>query len=110
MHENNVAHRYDLWLQGSSMSIPSLTVFYRDCTVNNIMFDPSTRISPRYYFIGFDFSRRYTSRMATDRPPRGADKLAPEHISGRPCNPFHTDIYYIGNLVHEEFANVRRCF
>ncbi|KAH9971422.1 kinase-like domain-containing protein [Lactifluus volemus] len=85
MHERNVAHR--------------------DCTVNNIMFDPSTRISPRYYFIGFDFSRRYTSRMATDRPPRGADKLAPEHISGRPCNPFHTDIYYIGNLVHEEFTN-----
>ncbi|KAI0265928.1 hypothetical protein BC834DRAFT_955198 [Gloeopeniophorella convolvens] len=111
MHEHNVAHR--------------------DCTVNNIMYDPSgmyphgyhpvkternknfkgkatsftrTQRPPRYYFIDFGLSRQYSSRDATDEPLRGGDKSAPEHRSKKPCNPFHTDIYYIGNLVREEFT------
>ncbi|KAI0265922.1 kinase-like domain-containing protein [Gloeopeniophorella convolvens] len=110
MHEQNVAHR--------------------DCTVNNIMLDPSrmypngfhpvktdrnrsfkgkapaytrTERPPRYYFIDFGLSRQYTSRDAMDDPLRGGDKSAPEHRYRRQCNPFHTDIYYIGNLVREEF-------
>ncbi|KAI0296110.1 kinase-like domain-containing protein [Multifurca ochricompacta] len=112
MHQRNVAHR--------------------DCTANNIMFDASemypngfhpvkidrnrnfkgrakaytrTKRPPRYYFIDFGLSRRYPSRDVTDDPLRGGDRSAPEHQSGRRCNPFHTDIYYIGNFVRQEFVN-----
>ncbi|KAH9035561.1 hypothetical protein EDB85DRAFT_868892 [Lactarius pseudohatsudake] len=110
MHRRNVAHR--------------------DCTVYNIMFDPSqmypngfhpvkinrnrnfegtakahtrTQHPPRYYFINFGLSRQYTSRDATDEPLRGGDESAPELRSRRPCNPFQTDIYYIGNLIRQKF-------
>ncbi|KAI0296104.1 kinase-like domain-containing protein [Multifurca ochricompacta] len=111
MHEKNVAHR--------------------DCTANNIMFDPSgmypkgfhpikinrcknfkrnakrytrTQRPPRYYLIDFGLSRQYSSRDALDEPLRGGDKSAPEHQHGGPCNPFQTDIYYLGNLIREKFT------
>jgi len=110
MHQKNVAHR--------------------DCTANNIMFDPSemypqgfhpakvnrtrdfkgkakqytrTQRPPRYYLIDFGLSQQYLSREALDEPIRGGDKSAPEHQNGTWCNPFHTDIYYLGNLVRQEF-------
>ncbi|KAH9167190.1 kinase-like domain-containing protein [Lactarius sanguifluus] len=110
MHERNVAHR--------------------DCTENNIMLDPSgmypkgyhpiqknrsrnfkgrakrytrTDRPPRYYLIDFGLSRRYSSRHVLDEPLRGGDKNAPEHLRGGRCNPFPVDIYYLGNLVREQF-------
>ncbi|KAI9509439.1 kinase-like domain-containing protein [Russula earlei] len=110
MHKRNIAHR--------------------DCYVNNIMFDPSgmypegfhprqidrsrdfrgrakrytrTERPPRYYMIDFGLSRKYPSRDVVDMPLRGGDKSAPEHRDGRWCNPFHTDVYYLGNLVRHEF-------
>ena len=107
----------------------------RDCTVNNIMLDPlgmfpqsyhparldrslnfkkrakcytRTERPPRYYLIDFGLSRRYSSRNVLDEPLRGGDKSAPEHKNGaRRCNPFHTDIFYLGNLVREYFMRVR---
>jgi hypothetical protein len=60
----------------------------------------------RYYLIDFGLSQRYSSRDALDVPLRGGDKTAPEHQLGRRCNPFHTDIYYLGNLIRERFLNV----
>jgi len=110
MHQRNIAHR--------------------DCTANNIMFGPSdmfpegyhpiqmnrsrdfkgvvkqytrTQRPPRYYLIDFGLSRQYISREVLDEPHRGGDKSAPEHRSGKWCNPFYTDIYYLGNLVRSEF-------
>jgi hypothetical protein len=65
-----------------------------------------TQRPPIYYFIDFGLSRQYASRDALDEPVRGGDKSAPEHRSRRRCNPFQTDIYYIGNLVRQEFMNV----
>jgi hypothetical protein len=62
----------------------------------------------RYYLIDFGLSRRYNSRKALDQPIRGGDKSAPEHQRGNLCNPFHTDIYYLGNLVRERFLKVRQ--
>ena len=61
----------------------------------------------RYYLIDFGLSRRYSSRRALDQPIRGGDKSAPEHRLRNLCNPFHTDIYYLGNLVRERFLKVR---
>jgi hypothetical protein len=135
MHERYIAHRYGARLPSTALRV--LKVFYSDCTANNIMLDPSgmypngfhpvkidrnrnfkgtakaftrTQRPPVYYFIDFGLSRRYTSRDVMDEPLRGGDKSAPEHKLGRRCNPFHTDIYYIGNLVREEFMNVRGHF
>ena len=62
----------------------------------------------RYYLIDFGLSRRYSSRNALDQPMRGGDKSAPEHHFGNPCNPFHTDIYHLGNLLRERFLKVRQ--
>ena len=62
----------------------------------------------RYYLIDFGLSRRYSSRNTLDQPIRGGDKSAPEHRLGSLCNPFHTDIYYLGNLVRQYFLKVRR--
>ncbi|KAH9971368.1 hypothetical protein BGW80DRAFT_1322100 [Lactifluus volemus] len=114
----------------AQISIPGLKVICSDCTANNIMFDPSgmypngfhpirtdrnrnfkgaakaytrTQRPPVYYFIDFGLSRQYASRSVMDSPLRGGDKSAPEHRSGMRCNPFHTDIYYIGNLKYRGF-------
>jgi hypothetical protein len=65
-----------------------------------------TQRPPRYYLIDFGLSRQYSSRNAIDDPLRGGDKSAPEHQSGRRCNPFQTDIYHLGNLVRERFIKV----
>ena len=105
-----------------------------DCTANNIMFGASgmypngfhpvennrnknfkgtakaytrTQRSLFYYLIDFGLSRYYISRDVTDESLRGGDKSAPEHRSKGRCNPFQTDIYYIGNLVRHEFMEVR---
>ncbi|KAI0265981.1 hypothetical protein BC834DRAFT_824509 [Gloeopeniophorella convolvens] len=115
MHENRVAHR--------------------DCTLMNIMFDPSemypepfhpaamkrsrdfqgkarrytrTRCPPRYFLIDFGLSREYDPENG---PPlesvlRGGDSSAPEHRdTDIPCDPFPTDVYYLGNLVRRELMN-----
>ena len=112
MHERNIAHG--------------------DCTANNIRFDPSgmyphgfyprqinrngdfrakrytrTQRPPRYYLVDFALSRQYPSRDTLDRPLRGGDESAPEHRRETRCNPFHTDIYYLGYLVRQEFMRVR---
>jgi hypothetical protein len=69
-----------------------------------------TRPRPIYYFTGLDLSRRYESRDVLDEPSHGRDQSAPEHQSQTQCNPFHADIYYIGNLVRQEFIEVRPSF
>ena len=132
MHERNIAHRYAPSPTDRKHSL-RLDPF-RDCTVNNIMFDPSdmyphgfhpvqmdrsrdfigrakrytrTQRPPRYYLINFGLSRQYRSRKTLDAPLRGGDKSAPEHRNAARCNPFYTDIYFLGNLVQQEFIQVR---
>jgi hypothetical protein len=61
---------------------------------------------PRYYLIDFGLSRRYPSRNVSEEPLRGGDRSAPEHHRGGWCNPFYTDIYYLGNLVRNSFMRV----
>jgi len=113
MHENHVAHR--------------------DCTYENIMLDPTnmypnpfhpvamgrskdfrrkakaysrTRCPSRYLIIDFGLSRRYdpADGPPVDVPIHGGDKSAPELQEGKTSyNPFPTDVYYLGNLVREEY-------
>ena len=112
----------------------------RDCTSENIMLDPSnmyprsfhpveiglstdfrrkakrysrTRRPTKYLLIDFGLSRRYDSANGPplDIPYRGGDKSAPEHQDmTRPCNPYPTDVYYLGNLVREDFMQVQAFF
>ncbi|KAH9959175.1 kinase-like domain-containing protein, partial [Russula dissimulans] len=113
MHENHVAHR--------------------DCTLWNIMLDPShmypesfhlaviekskdfrrkakwysrTRRPTRYLLIDFGLSRRYdpANGPPLEKPVHGGDKTVPEHRDlNTPCNPFPTDVYYLGNMIREDY-------
>ena len=65
-----------------------------------------TQRPPRYYLTDFSLSRKYPSRDTLDEPLLG-EMSAPEHQHKRRCNPFHTDIYHLGNLVRESFMKVR---
>ncbi len=69
-----------------------------------------TERPPKYFFIDFGISRKYE---ASDTAPiddiiRGGDKSPPEfrNPTGR-CNPFPTDVYYLGNTIRTYFLNVR---
>jgi hypothetical protein len=64
---------------------------------------------PKYYFIDFGISRRYNPE---DRPPLeppigGGDKSVPEFRHPVPCDPFPTDIYYMGNFIRKWIIMVR---
>jgi hypothetical protein len=133
MHENRVAHRY-LFL--FTTPFRPLMPFIRDCTSENIMLDPlgmypksfhpveitrtrdyrgkakghtRTWRPPRYLLIDLGLSRLYDTANGPplDIPLRGGDKSAPEHQDQTtPCNPFPTDVYYLGNLVREDYIQV----
>jgi serine/threonine protein kinase len=112
-------------------------VAHRDCTYRNIMLEPSnmypdsfhpvnmgrskdfrhkvkgysrTWRPTRYLLIDFGLSRRYdpTNGPPLDQPLRGGDKSAPEHQDGKTlCDPFPTDVYYLGNLVRKYY--IQKC-
>jgi hypothetical protein len=65
---------------------------------------------PKYYFVDMGISRKYKPNQL---PPiediiRGGDKDPPEHNSGiLACDPFPTDVYYVGNMIRKDFFQVR---
>jgi hypothetical protein len=125
------------WFTAVRFSLRSNVTYARDCTIENIMLDPSnmypesfhpvrmsrsrdfrhkakaytrTRRPSSYLLIDFGLSRYYNPANGPplDKPLRGGDKTAPEHRDDRTlCNPFPTDVYYLGNLVREYFMQVR---
>ncbi|PBK85266.1 hypothetical protein ARMGADRAFT_942249, partial [Armillaria gallica] len=71
-----------------------------------------TKCWPRYYLIDFGISRRYdpSDGLPMEPPIGGGDKHPPEHsiITVNPpwvddCNPFPTDVYYLGSLLKRTF-------
>lgn len=69
-----------------------------------------TRRPTKYLLIDFGLSRRYglANGSQLDKLYRGGDKSAPEHQDvTRPCNPFPTDVYYLGNVIREYFMQVQ---
>ena len=62
----------------------------------------------KYYLIDFGISRRYEPDVVPlEDPIWGGDKTVPEfQNSDEPCNPFPTDVYYLGNLIREDFIKV----
>ena len=69
-----------------------------------------TRRPTRYLLIDLGLSRRYNPADGPplEKPLHGGDRTAPEHQDGKtPCNPFPTDVYYLGNLVRRYYIQVR---
>lgn len=68
----------------------------------------------KYYFIDFGLSLKYNSdgrRLAT--PFFGGDRSVPEFKGDgvyNQYNPFPTDVYYLGNMIRENFLKVSRAF
>jgi hypothetical protein len=71
---------------------------------------------PKYYWIDFGISRQYDPSKGppVDLPILGGDKTVPEFNTDKgddiEYNPFPTDIYYVGNLIREQFLTVRAGF
>ena len=66
---------------------------------------------PTYYVVDFGISRQYNIEDDAPRayPILGGDKSVPEHQGDRAlekCDPFPTDIYYLGNFIREEILQV----
>ena len=69
-----------------------------------------TRAPVKYYFIDFGISRKYNPANGPPRsyPIQGGDKPVPEFKNLQdPCDPFPTDIYYLGNVIRTVFLQVR---
>ncbi|KAF4622397.1 hypothetical protein D9613_009144 [Agrocybe pediades] len=65
-----------------------------------------TQRPPRYFIIDFGLSRQYPPGETSPLEDiiLGGDKSVPEfQDSGDPQNPFHTDIYYAGNIIRRDF-------
>ncbi len=64
----------------------------------------------KYYLMDFGLSTRYSAEETNplEVPIFGGDRTVPEFQQDRtiPRNPFHTDIYYMGNLVRQYFMQV----
>ncbi|KAH7920626.1 hypothetical protein BV22DRAFT_1020849 [Leucogyrophana mollusca] len=72
-----------------------------------------TQRPPRYFFIDFGISRRYDASDTNplEYPIWGGDKTVPEfQKSNAPCNPFPTDVYYLGNFIREDFLQAKMGF
>ncbi|KAJ3481939.1 hypothetical protein NLI96_g7318 [Meripilus lineatus] len=67
----------------------------------------------KYFLVDFGLSRKYNPEDGEPReiPIKGGDKTVPEFQGRgefRPCNPFPTDIYYLGNMIREDFLQQTR--
>ena len=63
----------------------------------------------KYYLIDFGLSRRYDDSIThpLEVPIWGGDKEVPEfQNSNEPCDPFATDVFYIGNAIRKDFVDV----
>ncbi|KAI0744018.1 hypothetical protein C8Q80DRAFT_1272620 [Daedaleopsis nitida] len=117
MHEHHVAHRDCMTLNimmDPKPILPDLFHFSLSRKTRDYKgyIKPSTRTAHpvRYYWTDFGLSRRYNSDDTNplEVPIFGGDKSVPEFNKDphSPCNPFRTDVYYVGNLIREDFLQV----
>ncbi|OJA10332.1 hypothetical protein AZE42_07351 [Rhizopogon vesiculosus] len=118
MHNNHVAHRDCMWMN-IMMDAKNLYVEPYHPTEPHMKRDFSgharhytrTQRPPKYYFIDFGLSRRYSAHEDNplEYPIFGGDKSVPEFQNNPdvPLNPFPTDVYYLGNVIREEFLNTK---
>ncbi|CCM03897.1 uncharacterized protein FIBRA_06048 [Fibroporia radiculosa] len=113
MHQHHVAHRDCMNLNimmdprplFPEMYHPRLIDWSRDLT-HPAKHHTRTARPTKYYFIDFGLSRRYDPASGPPRevPIHGGDRSVPEfRNSNEPVDPFPTDVYYVGNLIREDF-------
>ncbi|KAJ7926706.1 hypothetical protein B0H13DRAFT_2229362 [Mycena leptocephala] len=102
MHQHHVAHRdcarLNIMMDGlpmySTPMHPVINTKKRDCS-GNVSHRSRTQCPVKYYLTDFGISRRYN--------PEGLQSLAPTNLRQN-CDPFPTDVYYLGNLIKEGFS------
>lgn len=121
MHNNHIAHRDCMWknimMDAKNMHAepyhPVITFMKRDFS-GHVGHYTRTQRPPKYYFIDFGLSRRYdaSEENPLEYPIFGGDKSVPEFRDNVdvPMNPFPTDVYYLGNVVREQFLNSKKGF
>ncbi|KAH7918651.1 hypothetical protein BV22DRAFT_1041582 [Leucogyrophana mollusca] len=113
MHLHHVAHRdcmnLNILMDATSLYIDPFHPFRlrrtRDLRSDARHFTRTQR-PPKYYLIDFGISRRYrpSDSNPLELPILGGDKTVPEFRDpSEPRNPFPTDVYYIGNVLREDF-------
>lgn len=63
----------------------------------------------KYYLIDFGYTRNYQDdENRTPREPvgMGGDRTVPEFLTQEDCDPFAVDVYRVGNVVRQYFAQV----
>ncbi|TFK64546.1 hypothetical protein BDN72DRAFT_963120 [Pluteus cervinus] len=120
IHENCVAHRdcneTNIMMDASAMYPEGWHLIHQNLAPGALSFVhhkvakrfTRTEKPPKYYFIDFGISRRYD---ASDISPiediiRGGDKSPPEFENSTfRCNPFPTDVFYLGNVIRLFFLD-----
>ncbi|KAJ7159465.1 kinase-like domain-containing protein [Mycena filopes] len=119
MHQHGIAHRdccsdNIMMMPGRGMYPKGFHPQYQDKSVDmtkSARHLTRTQSPPKYYFIDFGISVRF---QPDDPEPRlavpivGADQTVPEYQNGgtlNPLDPFRTDVYFLGNLIREEFLD-----
>ncbi|KAI0040833.1 hypothetical protein FA95DRAFT_1527205 [Auriscalpium vulgare] len=114
MHEHHIAHRdctyNNIMLDPSGMfPIPfhPREIDRRRDWKGKVPHLTRTQRPTRYFLIDFGLSGIYPPEegvVPLDFPTPGGDKTVPEHANeSELCNPFPVDVYYLGNLIREEF-------
>ncbi|TFK77755.1 hypothetical protein K466DRAFT_508139 [Polyporus arcularius HHB13444] len=114
MHEHHVAHRDISKLNVMMDSQPILPDSFHPQSPE-MSRDMKRWLTPRsrtahpvkYYITDFGLSTRYSAEETNplEIPIFGGDRTVPEFQQDRtiPRNPFHTDIYYMGNFIRQYF-------
>ncbi|KIJ18445.1 hypothetical protein PAXINDRAFT_8690 [Paxillus involutus ATCC 200175] len=115
MYKHRVAHcdcmSRNILVDGSSLYVdafhPVVPVMKRDFS-GYARFRTRTKRPPKYFLIDFGLSRRYDHSVAKplEVPIWGGDKHVPEfQNSNAPCDPFPTDVFYLGNAIKNDFID-----
>ncbi|KZT74546.1 hypothetical protein DAEQUDRAFT_742671 [Daedalea quercina L-15889] len=105
IHEHNVAHRDTMLL---NIMLDPTPMFHNMYHFASTKYYARTERPPKYFWTDFGLSQRYNPETSSSRelPILGGDKSAPEHQGvsyNVPCDPMPTDVYYLGNLIRENF-------
>ncbi|KAF8829573.1 hypothetical protein HHX47_DHR3000455 [Lentinula edodes] len=114
MHRNNVAHR-DCSLNNMAMEANSMFIRQYHPMAPKKRYDwngralhfSRTRRPPRYYLIDFGCSRMYdpSQPRPLEYSLKSGGYIPPEGLADMPCDPFATDVFFLGNLMRTSFLD-----
>ncbi|KAJ7282659.1 hypothetical protein C8J57DRAFT_1499628 [Mycena rebaudengoi] len=116
MHSNHVAHRdcnaNNIMMDGGPLFPrgfhPDIHHHKRTPSgLSNARHYTRTQRPIKYYFTDFGLTRRYGPEETSplEEVIEGGDRTVPEFEEIFMCDPFPTDIYYLGNMIKREFLD-----